>query len=123
MPRRAHKSNAHSRKSEVLDAIGGRQPLELDPLIDAWDQQPRESPRNFGLFALYRDHGRLRSVAQIAGMSPISYSTVAKIARFGKWVERAGLWDAEQDRITGIRLQGAREEMAQTHAKAARKLI
>lgn len=123
MPRRAHKSNAHSRKSEVLDAIGGRQPLELDPLIDAWDQQPRESPRNFGLFALYRDHGRLRSVAQIAGMSPISYSTVAKIARFGKWVERAGLWDAEQDRITGIRLQDAREAMAQTHAKAARKLM
>jgi hypothetical protein len=38
-------------------------------------------------------------------------------------VARAGLYDAEQDRIAGIRLQDAREEMARTHSAAARKLM
>jgi hypothetical protein len=36
---------------------------------------------------------------------------------------RAGLWDAEQDRLAGIRLQDAREEMARRHSLAARKLM
>lgn len=117
-----HKSNDHTRSPEVLDALK-RQKLELDPQIDAWEKQDRESPRNFGLFLMYRDHGRLRSVAQVAGMSSLGYATVARIARCNKWVERAGRWDAEQDRITGIRLQDAREEMARVHQKAARKLM
>lgn len=116
-------STDHTRAPEVLDAME-RKMLELDPARDAWELQPGETHRNYGLFSMYRDHGRLRSVAQIVGMtSVLSYPAMARIARFGRWAERAALWDAEQDRITAIRLQDAREEMARRHAKAAQDLM
>jgi hypothetical protein len=126
MPRRPSRkgSNDHTRDPEVLDGLGGHKKIELDPLIDAWEAQPGESPRNFGLFQMYRDFGRLRTIAQIASMSPVlKFSTIANIARKCRWTERAGLWDAEQDRITAIRLQDAREELARKHAKAADALL
>lgn len=123
MTRRNRKtSNDHTRAPEVLDALERRM-LELDPAIDAWDRQPGELPRNHGLFLMYRDMGRIRTVAQLAAMSPLKYGSVARIARYGRWVARAGLWDAEQDRIANIRLQDAREEMARKHSKAARALM
>lgn len=125
MPRRPSRkgSNDHTRDPETLAKIGRRE-LELDPQREAWEQQPGERDRNFGLFLMYLRHGRLRSVAQIAGMSDaMSYAAMARIARFNKWAERAGLWDAEQDRIDAIRLQDAREEMARTHQKAAQALM
>lgn len=123
MTRRNRKSsNDHTRAPEVLDALERRE-LELDPAIDAWDRQQAETPRNHGLFLMYRDMGRIRTVAQLAAMSPLSYAATARVARYNKWVARAGLWDAEQDRIAGIRLQDAREEMARKHSAAARKLM
>jgi len=115
-------SNDHTRSVETLDALERRE-LELDPAIDAWERQPGESPRNYGLFLIFRDTGRIRSVAQIASMSPISYGATARVARLGKWVERAQRWDAEQDRIANIRLQDAREDMARRHTKAAKTLM
>jgi hypothetical protein len=122
MTRRPSRSNDHTRAPEVLNALERRK-IDLDPLLDAWEQQPSETPRNYGLFTMYRDHGRIRTVAHIATMSPISFAATARVARFNRWVERAGLWDAEQDRITAIRLQDAREEMARRHSKAAGKLM
>jgi len=122
MTRRPSRSNDHTRTPEVLNALERRK-IDLDPLLDAWEQQPSETPRNYGLFTMYRDHGRIRTVAHIATMSPISFAATARVARFNRWVERAGLWDAEQDRITAIRLQDAREEMARRHSKAAGKLM
>lgn len=120
MPRRpVRKSNDHTRTPDVLNALEKKQ-LELDPQLDAWEQQDRESPRNYGLFRMYLDLGRLRSVAQVAGMSDVmSYAVMGRIARRNRWAERAGLWDAEQDRIMAIRLQAKREDMAERHAKAA----
>jgi len=122
MTRRERKSNDHTRSPEILDALE-RRALELNPGIDVWEQQPAETNRNYGLFQMYRDHGRIRSVAQVATMVDYTYATVARIARYNKWVERAGRWDAEQDRITAIRLQGKREEMAIKHAQAAQTLM
>lgn len=121
MPRQK-RSNDHSRSPEVLAALERRK-LELDPALDAWAQQPNETPRNFGLFLMYRDLGRIRTVAQAAMLSPISFAATARVARYNLWVERAGLWDAEQDRIAAIRLADAREEMAKRHAKAASTLM
>lgn len=115
-------SNDHTRAPEVLNALERRK-LELDPSIDPWVRQPNESPRNHGLFLMYRDLGRIRTVAQVATMSPLTYAALARLSRFNKWVERAGLWDAEQDRITSIRLHDAREKMAKTHAAAAQALM
>jgi len=120
--RRNGKTNDHSRSPEILDALE-RKKIELDPLLDAWEQQPKESPRDYGLFQMYRDHGRIRTVAQVAGMAPLTFATVARIARMKRWVERAQRWDAEQDRLSAIRLADAREEMAKRHAKAAGLLM
>lgn len=128
MPRRPARTqirsgNDHTRSPEVLDQLE-RKLLELEPSRDAWEQQPGERPRNYGMFTMYRDSGRLRSVAQIAGMvTDLTFSSIAKIARFNRWAERAAVWDAEQDRITAIRLQDAREELARRHAKAAEALM
>jgi|SRR5882757_8732061 len=119
---RQKRSNDHTRSPEVLDALT-RKELEYDPLIDPWLRQPTESARNHGLFLMYRDHGRIRTVAQVASLASMAYGTVARIGRSNKWVERAGRWDAEMDRIAGIRLHDAREEMARTHAKAAQALM
>jgi hypothetical protein len=116
------KSNDHTRSAEVLDALERRE-LELDPSIDPWERQPGETPRNHGMFLIFRDTGRIRTVAQIASMSPISYGATCRIARYGKWVERAQRWDAEQDRLANIQLEAARKEMADRHAKAARGLM
>lgn len=115
-------SNDHSRAPEVLNALE-RRVLEYDPAIDPWLRQPTESARNHGFFLMYRDLGPIRTVAQVAEMSPLSYGSMTRLARFNKWVERAGRWDAEQDRIASIRLHAAREEMAKTHAKAAQALM
>jgi hypothetical protein len=115
-------SNDHTRAPELLDSLDRRK-IELDPSIDAWAQQPHESPRNYGMFLMYRDMGRIRTVAQFAEMSPLKYATTARIARFNRWAERAGRWDAEQDRLAAIRLQDAREDMARRHTKAARSLM
>lgn len=115
-------SNDHTRSADVLESLERRK-IELDPLIDAWEKQPTETPRNHGLFLMYRDLGRIRTVAQIATMSPLAFASTARIARFNRWTERAGLWDAEQDRIASIRLQDAREKMARSHADAAQKLM
>lgn len=121
MPRRK-RGNDHTRSPQELERLT-RKHLELDPTQDAWEQQPAETTRNYGYFTMYRDMGRLRSVAQVATMGPLTYRTLSRVSQFNKWVERAGLWDAEQDRITSIRLQGAREEMAKHHAKGARLLF
>jgi hypothetical protein len=120
--RRNGKTNDHSRSTEVLESLE-RKKLELDPLLDAWQQQPGENGRDYGLFKMYRDHGRIRTVAQIAGMSSLTFASVARIARYKRWVERAQRWDAEQDRIDAIRLADAREEMARKHVKIAGKLM
>jgi len=114
-------SNDHTRAPEILDAMERRE-LELDPARDAWNQQPNETNRNFGMFQMYRDMGRIRSVAQFAEMSPLTYAATARIARFNKWAMRAGLWDAEQDRLSAIRLLDAREDMARRHSKIARTM-
>lgn len=125
MPRRPARkgSNDHTRSVDVLNGLKRRE-LELDPGREAWEQQPGELNRNYGLFTMYRDMGRLRSVAQVAGMSDtVTYAAMSRIGRFNKWSERAALWDAEQDRITAIRLQTQREEMAKSHAQAAQKMM
>lgn len=123
MTRRRRESNDPTRSVEVLNALERRK-IELDPSIDAWAQQPGEKPRDYGLFLMYRDYGRIRTVAQVAAITPVlSYGAMARMSRFRRWAERAALWDAEQDRITAVRLEAAREEMAKRHAGAARKLM
>jgi hypothetical protein len=114
-------SNDHTRSPETLNALERRK-LELSPSIDAWAAQPGETPRNYGMFQMYRDMGRIRTVAQFASMSALTYAAIARIARYNLWAERAGLWDAEQDRLSGIRLLNDREDMARRHSKIARTM-
>lgn len=122
MTRRPARGNDHTRSPEVLAKLE-RKKIELDPQLDAWEPQPGESPRNYGMFLMYRDLGRIRTVAQVGTMSPLTFAATARVARLNRWVERAALWDTEQDRLAAIRLQDAREDMAKRHAKIAGKLL
>lgn len=123
MQKRKRASNDHSRAPEVLNALERKKLEQYDPNTDPWERQPIESARNHGFFMLYRDFGRIRTVRQVAEVSNLSYAAMARLARCNKWVERAGLWDAEQDRIMNIRLYDAREEMAKRHAKIAGMML
>lgn len=121
MTRKKRGTNDHTRDAATLNALERRK-IELDPNVDAWTVQPGETPRNYGMFLMYRDMGRIRTVAQFGEMSPLSYSSVARIARMNLWQERAGLWDAEQERLAALRLHNDREDMARRHSKIARSM-
>jgi hypothetical protein len=121
-PRGRNAADDTTRSTAALNALKLKK-VELDPLLDAWVQQPGENARNFGLFLMYRDLGRIRTIAQVADLATLSFPIVARTSRLNRWSERAGLWDAEQDRLTGIRLLADREEMARAHGKAARTLM
>jgi len=124
MPRRPAKTSKYDkdRDAAALDKLERRK-LELDPHLDPWEIQPRESQRNYGLFQMYRDSGRMRSIAQIAAMTDVmSYAGMTRLGRYNLWAQRAAAWDAEQDRITAIRLLDAREDMARRHMKLAASL-
>ncbi|MEV5606398.1 hypothetical protein AB0L33_33700 [Streptomyces sp. NPDC052299] len=40
--------------------------LTLDPALDPWERQPKESARKYGQFTTYRDLGRARTLAKAA---------------------------------------------------------
>jgi hypothetical protein len=98
-------------------------PLELDPEYDPWEQQPRESDRNFAAFTYYRDLGRRRSVPQAAELISLKPAYLYRLAKVNKWTARARDWDSEQDRLYGLTVIDLRKDMSTRHVKAARALM
>lgn len=82
-------------------ALAKREPEVIDaPPIKPWDQQEHETARQYAAFCAYRDMSpHVRSVETAANSHGRSLSTWGPIATAKRWVARAALWDAEQDRV------------------------
>jgi len=100
---------------------------ELNPkqMPEPWDRQPGETAKAFEAFTVYRDiPARTRSVRNTAiEMGKNSKSHIEQWCAKWKWVERARLYDTEQDKLRRELAEKEREEMAQLHIKAARAML
>lgn len=84
-----------------------------------WDRQASEPEKAYGYFVLYRDLGRTRTVARVAGEVNKSRGYMHNLASGRRWVQRAQAWDREQDRVYGEGLAERRRAMADRHARIA----
>ena len=64
-----------------------------------WERQPKETPKPFEAFCVYRDMGTERSLRKVSEKLGKSETLMARWSTAHNWVERAAAWDAEQDRI------------------------
>lgn len=103
-------------------------PIDLDPGRDPWDQQPRESDRQYGRFLRYRDLGRMRSLTAVSKTltaigDKLTYNTIKYQSHRYRWTERAQAWDRHQDLTDSTRILQARREIIDKHLTAASALL
>lgn len=106
----------------------GKKPIILDAGREPWDQQPRETSRQYQRFLHYRDLGRLRSLTLVNKVltdlgDKLAYSTVRTQSYLYRWNERAQAWDLHQDTLDRERLVQARRDMIDRHQKVASALL
>jgi hypothetical protein len=104
-----------------------RKPIDLDPGRDPWDQQPRESPRQYERFLRFRDLGRMRSLTTVNKVltgigDELTYGTIRVQSHLYRWTERAQAWDRQQDELDRERTIQARRDMIDRHQKVASAL-
>lgn len=104
-----------------------RKPIDLDPGRDPWDQQPKESSRQYERFLRYRDLGRMRSLTGLNKMltgigDELTYGTIRIQSHLYRWTERAQSWDRRQDELDRERITQARRDMIDRHQKIAAAL-
>ena len=90
-----------------------------EPAVVPWDRQEREPETAYSYFSLYRDLGRTRTVAKVAGEVNKSRNYIHNLAATWRWVQRAQAFDREQDRIYGEGMAERRRDMADRHARIA----
>jgi len=95
------------------------QPVRLHPDRDPWERQPGETERAYAQFAMYRDLGRTRTLAQAAELLTRNANYLRTLAAAGLWAERAAAWDREADRLYAETMAAKRRDMADRHAKLA----
>lgn len=104
-----------------------RSPIDLEPGRDPWDQQPRESSKQFDRFLAYRDLGRMRSLTAFNKMlteigDEITYGTIRVQSHLYRWTERASAWDRRQDELDSDRVMKDRRDMIDRHRNIASAL-
>ena len=60
----------------------------------AWDRQPKEPPKAYQHFTVYRDSGPGRNLQQTCKITGVSYSTISKASADWNWTARCDQWDA-----------------------------
>lgn len=99
-------------------------PLELDPSLPAWDQQPGESPRHYAYFRLYLETPpQRRSLQLVADLTGISHNRIGHISGPHKWVARVAAWDAEDRRRWHAELEAKRRELITQHLRVSQSLL
>lgn len=101
-----------------------RSPIDLDPGRDPWDQQPRETSKQYERFLRFRDLGRMRSLTTTNKVlteigDELTYGTIRVQSHLYRWTERAQAWDRNQDELDRDRITRARREMIDRHQKIA----
>lgn len=101
-----------------------RSPIDLDPGRDPWDQQPRESSKQYERFLRFRTLGRMRSLTTTNKVlteigDELTYGTIRVQSHLYRWTERAQAWDRNQDELDHERVIQARRDMIDRHQKIA----
>lgn len=95
-----------------------------DPL---WERQAGEGMKAFEAFGVYRDLGPTRSGAKVANAQHKSSQLIARWMQMWGWVERAGAWDDQADRLRRERDQleadAARRKMREEHLTIGRAFV
>ena len=97
----------------------------MTDLPEPWERQNGETGRQFEAFVAYRDaplNGRRRVVTQVARDLDLGENRVAAWAKRNGWIDRAAMWDDEQDRIWRTSILRERHRVAQRHARLALSL-
>lgn len=84
-----------------------------------WERQPWDTPKEWAAFTVYRDLGQERSLVRTAEALGRTRQLIADWSSRYNWVQRAGAWDAEQDRLRLVAQQREVVAMAQRHARSA----
>lgn len=80
-----------------------------------WERQPKETPKPFEAFCIYRDMGTERSIRKVAEKLGKSNTIISRWSTNNNWVERVAAWDDEQERIE-------REEAQKEHLHTIREM-
>ncbi|WP_225846910.1 hypothetical protein [Streptomyces sp. HPF1205] len=94
--------------------------IPLDPTLDPWERQPRETPKRHARFLAFRDLGLTRTLAKAAEQLALSYSHVRALAAEYRWQDRAAAWDTHQQRQYTAEMEEERRRAARDDAKILR---
>lgn len=109
--------------------MASKPPIQLHPDLDPWDKQPGESDMMYSRFRTFLELGPDRNLKQAAemlttlGSKKVSYRVLQQYSYEKRWVERAGAYDRDQDRLERARLMKQRREMMARHRKLASGLM
>lgn len=98
-------------------------PIALAEDRPLWEQQPDESPRMYHYFLLYRDAGRVRTLAKVGETLTKTAEYMRQLSRRYRWVERAEAWDKHHDEQWTIEVEHQRREMARNHVQLANDML
>jgi hypothetical protein len=87
-------------------------------------RRPGESPKAFAAFQAFRDlSASTRSVAKAAEAIGKSVNTLHRWSRAHDWVDRASVWDSEQDRVGRLARLDAIREANERHIRMAQAML
>lgn len=98
-------------------------PLRLAVDREPWERHPGEGEKTYAHFAVYRDLGRARTLAQTAQTLAVSASYLRGLAAAHHWTDRAGAWDRETDRLYAQRMALLRRDVAEQDARMANAFL
>lgn len=92
-----------------------------------WERKESETAKNYEAFCIYRDLGPGRSLRLVSEMCGKNESLLSRWSAKFDWVNRAALWDDEQDRIERKEAQEAQareiRNMRKRHANLAVSML
>ncbi|MFF0134223.1 hypothetical protein ACFYTG_52935 [Streptomyces mirabilis] len=94
--------------------------LTLDPTLDPWERQPRETAKRHARFLVFRDMGLTRTLAKASDELALSYSHVRALAAEYRWQDRAAAWDAHQQRQYTAEMEEERRRAAREDVRVLR---
>lgn len=83
-----------------------------------WEMQDGETAKQFEAFVIYRDM-ETRSIREVGELLQKSVTLIGRWSSKNNWVERAGAWDAEKDRIARQEQIKEIRKMRERHAKGS----
>ncbi len=85
-------------ESESQVTVSQFRPPHRSSTPEPWERQPRETPQAWQGFEAYRDREGKRSLAGVGQQLGKSTALMERWSARWSWVDRAAVWDEEEDR-------------------------